>query len=143
LRVDPFSLRTDESADAGIRAAGHPAPVLYSSQCGIQGMLLVSGRVLPPAIGIGLANYFSRKSREAGGEHVEQFFGADNEWLIVYGKEILEKEPIDYFIFGHRHLPIDYTYPSGARYINLGEWIRYQSYAVWDGENIELAYYPK
>jgi UDP-2,3-diacylglucosamine hydrolase len=99
--------------------------------------------VLPPAIGIGLANYFSRKSREAGGEHVEQFFGADNEWLIVYGKEILEKEPIDYFIFGHRHLPIDFTYPSGARYINLGEWIRYQSYAVWDGENIELAYYPK
>lgn len=99
--------------------------------------------ILPPAIGIGLANYFSRKSREAGGEHVEQFFGADNEWLIVYGKEILAKEPIDYFIFGHRHLPIDYTYPSGARYINLGEWIRHQSYAVWDGEKLELAYYPK
>lgn len=99
--------------------------------------------ILPPAIGLGLANYFSRKSREAAGDHVEQFFGPDQEWLILHGKDVLQKEPVDYFIFGHRHLPIDYSYPNGARYINLGEWIRYQSYAVWDGSKLELAYYPK
>ena len=30
---------------------------------------------------------------------------------------------------------------SFSRYINLGEWINYFSYAVFDGKNLELKYY--
>ena len=37
--------------------------------------------ILPPAVGVGLANYFSRKSRAATGQVEEQFLGEDNEWL--------------------------------------------------------------
>ena len=47
---------------------------------------------LHPDLGIGLANYFSRKSREKTGSGDEHFLGAENEWLIVYSKEILQKE---------------------------------------------------
>ena len=97
--------------------------------------------ILPPAIGMGLANYFSKKSREATGQaHTEKFLGEENEWLITYCKEVLQKEHYDYFIFGHRHLPIDHTI-NNSRYINLGEWINYCSYAVFDGNTTELKYY--
>ncbi len=97
--------------------------------------------VLPPYLGIGLANYFSRKSRAKTGLVDEVFMGDEKEWLIVYSREILEKEHFDYFIFGHRHLPIDFELSNKSRYINLGEWINYNSYAVFDGEAVTLQYY--
>ena len=48
---------------------------------------------------------------------------------------------IDYFIFGHRHLPVDFRLSGTSRYINLGDWISYFTYAVFDGENLELKSY--
>jgi UDP-2,3-diacylglucosamine hydrolase len=96
---------------------------------------------LHPRNGIALANYFSRKSRQATGQTEEHFLGDDKEWLIVYAKEVLQQQHYDYFIFGHRHLPLDVTLQPGSRYINLGDWIRYDSYAVFDGENMALKYY--
>jgi UDP-2,3-diacylglucosamine hydrolase len=94
--------------------------------------------ILPPAVGVGLANYFSRKSRAATGQMESQFYGEDNEWLISYCKEVLKKEYFDYFIFGHRHLPIDFSLKNGSRYINLGDWIHYYTYAEMDGLRLEL-----
>ena len=99
--------------------------------------------IIPPSIGMGLANYLSHKSRMADKGHEEKFLGEENEWLISYCKEVLQKEPVNYFIFGHRHLPIDFTLNSNSRYINLGEWINFNSYAVFDGSNITLTSYKK
>ncbi len=90
---------------------------------------------------MGIANYFSNKSRNREGGSVEKFLGEENEWLIIYSKEVLQKEHFDYFIFGHRHLPIDFSLQENSRYINLGEWINYNSYAVFDGQTLELKYY--
>jgi len=50
---------------------------------------------------------------------------------------VLKKEHFDYFIFGHRHLPIDFPL-NGSRYLNLGDWIRYNTYAVFDGQQLSL-----
>jgi UDP-2,3-diacylglucosamine hydrolase len=95
--------------------------------------------ILPPAVGVGLAGWLSRRSRAVTGQIDEKFLGEEGEWLIIYSKEVLQKEHFDYFIFGHRHLPIDYTLGnSGSRYINLGDWIRYNTYAVFDGERMSL-----
>lgn len=96
--------------------------------------------ILPPYIGMGIAHYFSRSSRAATGHADEKFLGEENEWLITYSKEVLQKEHFDFLIFGHRHLPIDFALKDGARYINLGDWIRYYSYAVYDGETLELKF---
>jgi UDP-2,3-diacylglucosamine hydrolase len=93
---------------------------------------------LHPTLGIGLANYFSRKSREKTGSSDEHFLGADKEWLIVYSKEILQQEHFDYFIFGHRHYPIEFKLNETSRYINLGDWIRNFTYATFDGNEVEL-----
>jgi UDP-2,3-diacylglucosamine hydrolase len=97
--------------------------------------------ILPPRFGIGLADFLSRKSRAKTGTTNEIFLGEDKEWLVVYAKEILQKEHYDYFIFGHRHLPLDITLNEKSKYINLGDWIQYFTYAVFDGENLSLAYY--
>ncbi len=98
---------------------------------------------LPPVIGIGLADYFSRKSRAKTGKTNEVFLGEDKEWLVVYTKEILQKEHYDYFVFGHRHLPLDIQLNEKSRYINLGDWIKYCTYAVFDGEQFSLEYYKE
>ena len=96
---------------------------------------------MPPYIGIGLADYFSRKSRAKTGRTDEVFLGEDKEWLVIYAKEILKKEHFDYFVFGHRHLPLDINLGNNCRYINLGDWIKYFSYAVFDGNELSLHYY--
>ncbi|MEY3348882.1 MAG: hypothetical protein RLY46_921 [Bacteroidota bacterium] len=97
--------------------------------------------LIPPAIGVSIAEFFSRKSRIATGNTDDQFLGEEKEWLIQYCKSVLQKEHVDYFIFGHRHLPIDFDFNVGSRYINLGDWIKYNSYAVFDGNQVLLTYH--
>ena len=97
--------------------------------------------ILPPLFGVGLANYFSNKSREATGTTEEVFLGEEREWLLMYSREILKKEHFDFFVFGHRHLPIDFRLSAESRYINLGEWINYCTYAVFDGIEMRLLSY--
>ncbi len=97
--------------------------------------------ILPPYIGMGIADYFSRKSRAATGLTEEQFLGEDKEWLVIYSREVLQQEQYDYFVFGHRHLPIDMEIAPGCRYINLGDWIRYDTYAVLEEGLLSLNYY--
>jgi len=93
--------------------------------------------ILPPAVGVGIANWASRRSRAVTGDTDGKFLGEKEEWLIAYCKEVLQKEHFDYFIFGHRHLPIDFSL-GGSRYINLGDWIRYNTYAIFDGQELAL-----
>ncbi len=97
--------------------------------------------MLHPSTGIGLADYFSRKSRTTAGKKDEQFLGEEKEWLIVFAKERLQKQHIDFFIFGHRHLPIVHQLTDKSVYINLGDWIKYNSYAMFENGMVSLKYY--
>lgn len=98
---------------------------------------------LHPNFGIWLANKSSKSSRAATAKDDEQFLGEENEWLAIYSKEILEKEHFDYFIFGHRHLPLELKVGENSTYYNLGEWINYNTYLVFDGEKAELKTFEK
>ncbi len=91
-----------------------------------------------PNFGIGMANYWSRKSRLSNGPEDEKFTGEENEWLVVFAKDVLKNKHFDYFVFGHRHLPLDIKLAENSRYINLGEWVNYNTYAVFDGNTVEL-----
>lgn len=97
--------------------------------------------ILPPVVGMGIANYMSRRSRAQTGSTEEVFLGDDKEWLLIYCREMMQKHQYDYYIFGHRHLPIDYNLENKSRYINLGDWIRFSTYAVMENGNIELRSY--
>jgi UDP-2,3-diacylglucosamine hydrolase len=92
---------------------------------------------LHPNFGIGIANYFSRKSRVANGVSDEIFLGEEKEHLIQFVKDIQQRNHSDFYIFGHRHLPLDLTI-SDARYINLGDWVSHFTFAVWNGKTLEL-----
>ena len=91
-----------------------------------------------PNFGISLMRYFSKKSRIATGDDDANFLGEDKEWLIIHSKEVLQKEHFDYFIFGHRHLPLDISLGKNSRYINLGEWINHFMFAEFDGTTVTL-----
>lgn len=92
---------------------------------------------LHPNLGIGIATRWSKHSRISNNED-EKFLGEDKEWLIQYSKEVVEQKHYDYFIFGHRHFPYQLPLTTDAEIINLGEWIKYQTYAVWDGTKLKL-----
>jgi len=92
-----------------------------------------------PGWGVALADYFSKRSRAVAEE--QTFLGEDHEWLIQFAKEKLLESHFDYFIFGHRHLPLDIPLPRNSRYINLGDWLHHYSYAVFDGNEVKLCHY--
>lgn len=96
--------------------------------------------IVPPRIGLGIGNAWSSNSRAAN-QGPEVFQGEENEWLAIYSKEILKKSHYDYFIYGHRHLPLDLQLNEKSRYVNLGEWLTYNSYAVFDGNELCLNYF--
>lgn len=91
-----------------------------------------------PNLGIGIANFWSRKSRISNSKNEEKFEGEQGEYLWVYCSEIEKSNHHDYYIFGHRHLPLDLKITGNSRYINLGEWVHFNTYAVYDGKNVEL-----
>jgi UDP-2,3-diacylglucosamine hydrolase len=94
---------------------------------------------LHPFLGISLADALSRRSRLMTQE--ESFLGEDREWLVSFSKEKLKETHFDYFVFGHRHLPLDIPLAGGSRYINLGDWLHHFSYGVFDGNGMHLCHY--
>ena len=93
-----------------------------------------------PNLGISIAEFWSKKSRIANGLKDEVNHG-EKEWLTQFSKEKLKTTEIDFFIFGHRHLPMEVKLNKKSKYINLGEWVNYDSYAIFDGEELYLKYF--
>lgn len=88
-----------------------------------------------------IADYFSSKSRIANIESDKVYKGEDNEWLVRFAKEQLSVIHTDYFIFGHRHIPLDIDLSEDSKYINLGDWIQYNSYGVLEDGLLKLKFY--
>ena len=93
---------------------------------------------LHPNFAFTIAHNWSRKSREKEMLGELTFLGENKEWLIIYANEILKKRHVDYFIFGHRHLPIEHKLNEKSTYINLGDWINHYTYGVFDGKKLTL-----
>lgn len=98
-------------------------------------------RWLHPDLGVRLAQYLSVKNKLISGDDDVHFLGEDNEWLVQYCKRKLEDAHRDYFVFGHRHLPMEIDLGSGSKYVNLGDWIGYYTYGEFDGNELRLKEY--
>ncbi len=98
-------------------------------------------RWLHPDIGIKLAQYLSLKNKLISGEENIKFLGEENEWLVQYCKNKLTEKHYNYFVFGHRHLPLEIKLSENSSYINTGDWITHFSYAVFDGDQTVLKSY--
>ena len=66
-------------------------------------------RWLHPDLGVKLAQYFSINNKLISGEEDIHFLGEDKEWLVQYSLRKLKETHCDYFVFGHRHLPLEIT----------------------------------
>ncbi|MEH6704104.1 UDP-2,3-diacylglucosamine diphosphatase [Galbibacter orientalis] len=98
-------------------------------------------RWLHPDLGVKLAQYLSVKNKLISGDEDIKFLGEENEWLVQYCKRKLESEYRDYFVFGHRHLPLEIDLNNNSKYVNLGDWIHYYTYAEFDGTELRLKTY--
>nr|WP_286942246.1 UDP-2,3-diacylglucosamine diphosphatase [Allomuricauda sp.] len=95
-------------------------------------------RWLHPDLGVRLAQYLSVNNKIISGEADAQYLGEEKEWLVQYCKRKLEGRHYDYFVFGHRHLPLEIDLNGKSTYVNLGDWIKYFTYGVFDGEEMKL-----
>ncbi len=84
-----------------------------------------------------LGHNWSKHSRYSKGL-ITPFLGFEKEYNLLFAQEYLKINPVDYFIFGHRHIPMDLKLSGKSRLINLGEWINACTYAVFDGTKLEL-----
>lgn len=91
-----------------------------------------------PNLGIRIARFWSRKSRINNTRREEKFSGEENEFLLTYCRELEKKQHHDFYVFGHRHLPLDLAVSINSRYINLGEWVNFSTYAEYDGREMTL-----
>jgi UDP-2,3-diacylglucosamine hydrolase len=89
-------------------------------------------RLIHPDIGIPLARFISGSSRI----YTDNIKLDDQNDYIEFARERF-KEGFDYVIMGHRHEPFVLN-EKKKKYINLGDWLVHFSYAVFDGNNIEL-----
>ena len=94
-----------------------------------------------PDLGMKLGQYMSVKNKLISGDEDAKFLGEENEWLAQYCKRKLAKKHFDYFVFGHRHLPLDIALNEKSRYINLGDWIQYFTYGVFENNTLKVKEY--
>ena len=80
---------------------------------------------------------WSKHSRKTGDDYAG-YLGEEKEHLVLYAKEFLQKNQADFLVFGHRHIMLDLMLAQRSRIIILGDWIKYFSYAVFDGEYMWL-----
>jgi len=95
---------------------------------------------LHPNLAFFIAHSWSNNSRR---KHATPFKEKEKEILFMYSKEQQKINPIDYYVFGHRHLPLEIKIDERATYINLGEWIVYDSYGVLENGKMELKKHKK
>jgi UDP-2,3-diacylglucosamine hydrolase len=93
---------------------------------------------LHPNLGMAIANTWSRRSRITNQKLEEKFAGEQGEFLWVYCNALEKTTHHDFYVFGHRHLPLNLKVSDNSIYINLGEWVHFKTYAVYDGTNVEL-----
>lgn len=92
-------------------------------------------RWLHPDLGVSLAQYMSVKNKLISGDEDATFLGEEKEWLILYTKRKEAEKHRDYYIFGHRHLPMILPLNDGAtKYVNIGDWIQYFTFVMVDAQ---------
>lgn len=111
-------------------------------------------RWLHPDIGVILAQFLSKKSRHSQKRHKgDNYLGDNKEFLTQFAQKHHEQQSYNhtkdnkvlvpnFYIFGHRHLVLNIKLHGGATYINLGDWLNTQQYAVFDGNTVELKPWP-
>ncbi|MDW8210197.1 MAG: UDP-2,3-diacylglucosamine diphosphatase [Cytophagales bacterium] len=95
---------------------------------------------MPTFAGFGLARAWSKQSKKKVPLHYSL---GEKERLWQYCKKKHQHDAHHFYIFGHRHFPLHLpvTAPENSftgHYINVGEWLHFCTYAVFDGNQVQL-----
>ncbi|MDR3706498.1 MAG: UDP-2,3-diacylglucosamine diphosphatase [Paludibacteraceae bacterium] len=93
---------------------------------------------VPPRIGLAFGYLWSKNNRINDVEKDYSYMGEDKEHLVLFAKEYSETHPVDYFLFGHRHILLDLQLKNKSRVVIIGDWFEHFSYAVFDGNELTL-----
>jgi UDP-2,3-diacylglucosamine hydrolase len=96
---------------------------------------------LHPDLGVGLATRWSSRSRINNLKKGAEEFRDINEWLYQFSSATESQSHHDFYIFGHRHLPIEMEVNDHSKYFNLGEWVNYCTYGVYENGDFSLLTY--
>ena len=96
---------------------------------------------LHPNFGIGLARYLSVSSRKKNSVKDAIEIPLEQEFQYQFAMNHSASHDIDYYIFGHRHNPINVPLSGKARLVNLGDWITTFTYAVLEKDEVSLHTY--
>lgn len=95
--------------------------------------------LLPSALMFPIARRWSDANKR---RHVRQgatgYLGDEREGIVIYCKQRLREEHLDYCVFGHRHTPLVRHIGEQTLYVNTGDWLNHRSYAVFDPESGKL-----
>lgn len=97
-------------------------------------------RFLHPFLGFSIAQNWSKSSR-LHNDQKEGLLQKESEWLYQYCKDVEAKIHHDFYLFGHRHLPLDLEISPNSRYLNAGEWLKSNSFLTYDGNSMALNYF--
>lgn len=74
--------------------------------------------------------------------HSSSWSGRMRESVEAWAEEYAAANPhTDYIVLGHHHVVVDEPVGEHCRLIILGDWISHDSYAVFDGENLEMRHF--
>lgn len=93
---------------------------------------------LHPRWTVPLGYYCSSASR--GVPAVAPFGEPEDEPQAIFAMDYLKNvdSTVNFFVFGHRHVMVDKKLLPSCRLIILGDWIFHYSYAIFDGNTLEL-----
>ena len=69
-----------------------------------------------------------------------RYLGDHREGIVLYCRQRMQKEHIDYCLFGHRHTPL-VRHLGTALYVNTGDWLLNRNYAVYNPQDHTLKLY--
>ena len=102
------------------------------------------GNLLHPNVALWMGQSWALHSwRKHEKEGQPSYWGEDKEWLVLYAKEQEKLHHHDFYVFGHRHIKLDLPINQHSRTLILGDWIVYNSYAVFDGQETQLVDYDE
>jgi UDP-2,3-diacylglucosamine hydrolase len=96
---------------------------------------------LHPNLALSLGHSWSKHSRYSKGLS-EPFYGKEKEFNVLFAKDYVTTHPVDFFIFGHRHIAMEIPITDTSKLFNLGEWIVSNTYGEFNGNEMRLLSHP-
>ena len=89
--------------------------------------------LLPSSWTFPIARRWSDRNKVKHARHdTQHYLGDDREGIVIYCRQRLAAEHLDYCVFGHRHTPLVMPLSDTCTYVNTGDWLTRRNYAVYD-----------